>query len=91
MVHVSELAPYRVERPSDFINVGDEVTVRVREVDDQGRINLTMKGLAENEHLWKEEKGKSQGGGSFERTPSRFNNRPGGSRGQSSKPFRPRS
>ena len=91
MVHVSELAPYRVEKPSDFISVGDEVMVRVREVDDQGRINLTMKGLAENEHLWKEEKGKSQGGGSFERTPSRFNNRPGSSRGQSSKPFRPRS
>ncbi|MDD3435033.1 MAG: polyribonucleotide nucleotidyltransferase [Patescibacteria group bacterium] len=91
MVHVSELAPYRVEKPSDFINVGDEVSVKVREVDSQGRINLTMKGLAANEHLWKEEKGKSQGGSSFEKSPGRFNNRPTSSRGQSSRPFRPRS
>jgi polyribonucleotide nucleotidyltransferase len=91
MVHVSELAPYRVEKPSDFINVGDEVSVKVREVDSQGRINLTMKGLAANEHLWKEEKGKSQGGSSFEKSPARFNNRPTSSRGQSSRPFRPRS
>jgi predicted RNA-binding protein with RPS1 domain len=34
------------------------VTVRVKEVDDQGRINLTMKGQVENEALWKDEKGK---------------------------------
>ena len=74
LVHVSELAPYRVEKPSDFLNVGDEVTVKIREIDDQGRVNLTMKGLSENESLWKEEKGKSNGtsfgGGS--RRPSRF-------------------
>ncbi|HRH22262.1 MAG TPA: hypothetical protein PLJ58_03600, partial [bacterium] len=34
------------------------VTVRFNEVDDQGRINLTMKGQVENEALWKDEKGK---------------------------------
>lgn len=62
MVHVSEMAPYRVGRPSDFINVGDEVNVKVKEIDDQGRLNLTMKGLAENEALWKDEKGKQTGG-----------------------------
>jgi len=61
MVHVSELAPYRVEKPSDFLNIGDEVMVKIREIDDQGRINLTMKGLPENEALWKNEKGKSNG------------------------------
>ncbi len=61
MVHVSELAPYRVEKPSDFLNVGDEVTVKIKEVDDQGRVNLSMKGLSENEALWKDEKGKSNG------------------------------
>lgn len=66
MVHVSEMAPYRVGKPSDFLNVGDEVTVKIKEIDDMGRVNLTMKGLAENEHLWKEEKGKqAEGAGGF--------------------------
>jgi polyribonucleotide nucleotidyltransferase len=63
MVHVSELAPYRIGKPSDLISEGDTVTVRVKEIDDQGRVNLTMKGQPENEHLWKDEKGKQQGGG----------------------------
>lgn len=61
MVHVSELAPYRIEKPGDFLNLGDIVTVKIKEIDDQGRINLTMKGLTENADLWKEEKGKSNG------------------------------
>ncbi|MDO8668338.1 MAG: polyribonucleotide nucleotidyltransferase, partial [bacterium] len=54
MAHVSELAPYRVGRPEDFINVGDEVTAKVIEIDDMGRVNLTLKDLPENEHLWKD-------------------------------------
>jgi len=60
MVHVSELAPYRVGRPEDFIDIGDEVSVKVIEIDEMGRINLSMKGLPDNEPLWKEEKGKQQ-------------------------------
>lgn len=70
MVHVSELAPYHINKPSDFLNIGDIVTVKIKEIDDQGRINLTMKGLPENEPLWKDQKGKSEprpggfGGGS---------------------------
>jgi polyribonucleotide nucleotidyltransferase len=81
MVHVSELAPYRIGKPSDFMNVGDMVTVKIKEIDDQGRINLTMKGLEENAALWKDEKGKQEGGGSFGggRTPRSGNG--GGSRG----------
>lgn len=63
MAHVSELAPYRVGRPSDFVSVGDAVHVKIIEIDEKGRINLTLKGLPENEHLWKEEKGKQEGGG----------------------------
>jgi polyribonucleotide nucleotidyltransferase len=61
MVHVSELAPYRVSKPSDFVDIGDEVYVKIKEIDDQGRVNLTMKDLAENEPLWQTEKGKSSG------------------------------
>jgi len=82
MAHVSELAPYRIEKPSDFLNIGDEVTVKIKEVDDQGRINLTLKGLAENEALWKDEKGKSAGnsfgssrGSGGPSRPSRFGSR----------------
>ncbi len=63
MVHVSELAPYRIDKPSDLINIGDMVQVKIKEIDSQGRINLTMKGLPENEHLWVDKKGESQNGG----------------------------
>jgi polyribonucleotide nucleotidyltransferase len=78
MVHVSELAPYRVGKPSDFFEIGDVVTVKIKEIDDQGRVNLTMKGLSENEKYWKEEKGKDSGGG-FGGGNGRFGDRkPGG-------------
>jgi len=61
LVHVSELAPYRIGKPGDFLSLGDIVTVKIKEIDDQGRVNLTMKGLPENAELWKDEKGKSNG------------------------------
>ncbi len=77
MVHVSELAPYRVEKPSDLVNIGDTVQVKIREIDSQGRINLTMKDLPENELLWKDRKGESQGGG-FNRSRGNGFNRNGG-------------
>lgn len=80
MVHVSEMAPYRIGKPTDFMSVGDTVTVRVKEIDDQGRVNLTMMGLKENEPLWKEEKGKQVGGGFGGSRPSRngYNNKSNG-------------
>ena len=59
MVHVSEMAPYRIGRPSDLVNIGDTVQVRIKEIDAQGRINLTMKNLPENEPLWTDKKGES--------------------------------
>jgi len=77
MVHVSKLAPYRVDKPADLVNVGDLVTVKVEEIDDQGRINLTMKGLSENEALWKDEKGKSTGNGFVGSRPGGPVHRPG--------------
>jgi polyribonucleotide nucleotidyltransferase len=87
MAHVSELAPYRIEKPSDFLNVGDEVTVKIKEIDDQGRINLTLKGLEENASLWKDEKGKSNGQSSASGfRPSRFGSNGGSDRGGARKP-----
>lgn len=43
MVHISELAPFRVEKVEDVLNIGDEVPVIVMEIDDQGRVNLSLK------------------------------------------------
>ncbi len=43
MVHISRLSERRVARVEDVVNIGDEVTVRVIEIDKMGRINLTMK------------------------------------------------
>ncbi|MFA5000571.1 MAG: polyribonucleotide nucleotidyltransferase [Patescibacteria group bacterium] len=83
MVHVSELAPYRIEKPSDFIAVGDMVTVKIKEIDDQGRVNLTMKGLEENAALWKDEKGKSNGSSFGGGRPSFGGSRGGSGRGPS--------
>lgn len=43
MVHISKLADKRTERVEDVVNIGDEVTVKVEEIDKMGRINLTMR------------------------------------------------
>ncbi len=45
LVHVSEISEERVENVADFFVEGEEVKVKVLEVDRQGKIRLTMKGL----------------------------------------------
>jgi len=45
LVHISEIAEERVENVSDYFVEGEEVKVKVLEVDRQGKIRLTMKGL----------------------------------------------
>jgi polyribonucleotide nucleotidyltransferase len=45
LVHISQLAPTRVERVEDVVKVGDEITVKVMEIDGQGRLNLSRKAL----------------------------------------------
>jgi polyribonucleotide nucleotidyltransferase len=47
MVHISEICEERVEKIEDKLNVGDVVRVRVIEVDDRGRVNLSMRRLDE--------------------------------------------
>ncbi|MEM7647710.1 MAG: polyribonucleotide nucleotidyltransferase [Cyanobacteria bacterium P01_A01_bin.70] len=41
MIHISQLADYRVNKVEDEVSVGDEVVVKIREVDNRGRVNLT--------------------------------------------------
>jgi len=45
LVHISELAPTRVEKVEDVVKEGDFITVKVLGIDDKGRINLTHKGV----------------------------------------------
>ena len=43
MVHISKLDNHRVEKVEDVVSVGDEIIVKVMEIDNQGRINLSRK------------------------------------------------
>ncbi|MDQ7850551.1 MAG: polyribonucleotide nucleotidyltransferase [Armatimonadota bacterium] len=45
LVHISELADGRVGRVEDVVKVGDELLVKVKEIDNLGRINLTRRGV----------------------------------------------
>jgi len=45
LVHVSQIAEERIERVQDHFVIGQEVTVRVLDIDRQGRIKLTLKGV----------------------------------------------
>ncbi|NCB64284.1 MAG: S1 RNA-binding domain-containing protein, partial [Clostridia bacterium] len=43
LVHISKLDNKRVEKVEDVVKVGDEIMVKVTEIDSQGRINLSRK------------------------------------------------
>jgi polyribonucleotide nucleotidyltransferase len=43
LVHISQLAQYRVQNVTDVVKVGDEIKVKVTEIDDMGRINLSKR------------------------------------------------
>ena len=47
LLHISKISKERVNKVEDVLKVGDKVTVKVYEIDDQGRVNLTAKDLAE--------------------------------------------
>ncbi len=49
MIHISQLADYRVGKVEDEVAVGDEVVVKVREIDQKGRLNLTRLGIHPDE------------------------------------------
>ncbi len=45
LVHVSEIAPFRIDKITDAVAVGDKVRVMIKEIDDKGRINLSIKAV----------------------------------------------
>jgi polyribonucleotide nucleotidyltransferase len=49
MIHISQLADYRVGKVEDEVGVGDEVVVKIRELDNKGRLNLTRLGISPEE------------------------------------------
>lgn len=54
LVHISQLALERVGKVEDVVKVGDEITVKVTEIDRQGRINLSRKELLKADQEKKE-------------------------------------
>ena len=55
LVHISQLARTRIAKVEDAVKIGDEVTVRVTEIDRQGRINLSRRDLLKDEPVVKPE------------------------------------
>ena len=45
LVHISELAPHRVGKTTDIVNVGDEVKVKLIGIDDRGKVKLSLKAV----------------------------------------------
>ena len=48
LLHISKISNERIKNIEDVLHVGDRITVKVTDIDDQGRINLTMKNLNES-------------------------------------------
>ena len=48
LVHVSEIGEGFIKKPSDVLKLGQTVKVKVKNIDDMGRINLTMKGVSKD-------------------------------------------
>jgi polyribonucleotide nucleotidyltransferase len=71
MVHISELADHRVPNVEDEVKVGDEIMVKVTEIDRMGRVNLSRRAV------FQDSKGEGGGSGSAPSGPAR---RPQGSR-----------
>ncbi|GAB4210737.1 MAG: polyribonucleotide nucleotidyltransferase [Synechococcales cyanobacterium] len=49
MIHISQLAEHRVGKVEDEVAVGDEVVIKIRSIDNRGRINLTRLGITPEE------------------------------------------
>ena len=50
LIHISELAPYHVNKVTDVVKIGDTIPVRVKNIDELGRINLSLKDSENNDN-----------------------------------------
>lgn len=92
LVHVSKMSSTFVKDPADIVSIGDKVTVKVAEIDDQGRINLVMTKLPDGTPVIISEErperrdrpdfergyDRNAGGHKFDRRPNRFSDRRSG-------------
>jgi polyribonucleotide nucleotidyltransferase len=87
LLHVSEIAPYRVENVEDELREGDEVTVKVIDIDPSGRIRLSRKAVIMEDPSYDPEQyagmamSTSREGGSSDSRDRRGGRGPGGGRG----------
>ncbi|UFU01073.1 polyribonucleotide nucleotidyltransferase [Radiobacillus kanasensis] len=58
LVHISEMAEERINKVEDVVKLGDKIMVKVKEIDNQGRVNLSRKAVLKEEKE-KAEKAKS--------------------------------
>ena len=49
MIHISQICKERIETIEPHVNIGDEVIVKIIKIDDRGRVNLTLKGVTDEE------------------------------------------
>jgi polyribonucleotide nucleotidyltransferase len=78
LVHISDIAAERIDRVEDVLNIGDTVQVKVVEIDNLGRINLSRRALLEG---YDEEAEAARRGGDDERRGGGRGRGPGGPRG----------
>ena len=84
MVHISQLDTERVEKVEDVVKMGDELTVMVTAVDENGKIRLSRQAVLEGwtpEEALEHDKGGRSGGSSRPRPGGDRGGRPGGDRG----------
>ena len=55
LVHISQLANDRVNKVEDVVKLGDEILVKVTEIDKQGRVNLSRKAMLNEDDSMKNE------------------------------------
>lgn len=60
LLHISKMKPFHVRKVEDVLNIGDSVKVRVEEIDNLGRINLTRQGLWSEEEMAEAEEGNGE-------------------------------
>jgi polyribonucleotide nucleotidyltransferase len=88
LVHISEMADYRVNKVEDIAKVGDELTVKVIEIDNMGRINLSRRAVLGGDSSDQEPGGHSGGSkGAPHYNQSRPHSHPRGDGGYKDRPF----
>ncbi|MDD6142739.1 MAG: polyribonucleotide nucleotidyltransferase [bacterium] len=74
MLHISKMADHRVEKVEDVMNIGDEIEVKVHEIDSQGRVNLIRNDIVYPAH----DASAPRANGGERRRPPRRDGRPSG-------------